>query len=486
MTRSALTFDDFKLHNDIRAAIHACAYTEPTPIQRMVIPHALAGRDVLGASQTGSGKTAAFLWPVLHHLMASKRLKQPRALVVTPTRELAVQVYESALRYKGALNLHLALVVGGLDSHWQQQELKAGCDLVVGTPGRLIEHVMQGAFTLEQVQHVVLDEADMLLEMGFYADTRRLLRATHPKHQTLFFSATMHEKVESWAGSELQDAVRVEADRASSLVATLQETQYRIKPSAKHHALLRLLETRQSGGWLVFVNHKSYASKLCEWLSAAGVSCDAVHGDRSQQDRLKAVKAFKAGKVRVLVGTDVAARGLDIPGVTTVVNLDWPVESLEYVHRAGRTARMGRDGLTISFTSDEEVPKLREVQGLTGREIPEAVIPDFDQERRFEALLPPLVKRKRDDKDVTQDSRSARGSEREKSAGRSKATSAESGAAKKARASKLGREFSKRARKSNPLTKSGSVKVKRKGVVSKKAAAPKPKSKSPAGKRRKR
>lgn len=375
------------LCRELVEAIAACGYREPTPIQRESLALSLAGRDVLGQAQTGTGKTGAYLWPMLQRLAKEGKGKLPRGLVLCPTRELAVQVYESLLRYRGDLRLRPVLCVGGVSPEEQALDLRQGCDAVVGTPGRMTELVMAEALKLDDTEYVVLDEADRLLELGFFTETRRLLRATGARRQTMFFSATLSREIESWAGTILNDPIRVEAAPPGTLVESVREVAVRLRPSAKAAAIVALLKNGLAGAVvggvdarkvLVFVNHRRAVDALAGYLVSQGVACGVLHGGMQQPERQAALDTFKAGAAGVLVATDVAARGLEIPGVTMVVNGEMPTDALEYVHRSGRTARMGRDGLSVSLVSDEEVPMLRAAEAVTGRAVPVGVVQGFD------------------------------------------------------------------------------------------------------------
>lgn len=378
-------------------AIARCGYESPTPIQRDAVPLALAGRDVLGQAETGSGKTGAYLWPMIQRLLSGQTLRKPRALVLCPTRELAVQVYDSFLRYQGGLRLKPVLCVGGVPSEAQALDIMQGCDAVVGTPGRLTELVLADALDLRSTKCVVLDEADRLLELGFFTETRRLLRATAADRQTLFFSATLESGIGDWAGTILRDPVRVEATPPGRLVPSIREAAVRLNPSAKAAAIAALIHGGLDDGSLsvptvpakvlVFVNHRRAVDALAEYLQTRGLTAGRLHGGRTQTERQAALDEFRADPGGLLIATDVAARGLEIPGVTLVVNAELPVDALEYVHRSGRTARMGRDGLSVSLVSDEEVPALRKIEELTGRKIPVTGIMGFDPKGDHPAVM---------------------------------------------------------------------------------------------------
>jgi ATP-dependent RNA helicase RhlE len=483
----ASPFGQLHLHAAVVAAIGRCGYAEPTPIQSAVVPQVLAARDVLGAAQTGTGKTGAYLWPMLTMMAGAvaaevplpdtsgamgtdaearaaarprapnvlKKGRAPRGLVLTPTRELAAQVYASCLRYMGEMDLRAVLVAGGADMEAQRLALQSGCDLVIATPGRLIEHVLAEHVRLDAVRTAVLDEADRMLELGFYTDTRRLLRATPDGRQTLMFSATLHSAVEEWAGSVLREPLRVEAAPPGTLVETVRESAHRVKPRLKPLALAHVLGSFTGDGRvLVFVNQRERADVLAAWLVTKGVLADALHGGREQRERDAALRRFKAGELRVLVATDVAARGLDMPAVSTVVNYELADDPLEYVHRVGRTARMGRDGLSVSLLSDEEVPLFAKAQLLTGRRVPFTDLMGFDAEDAAKLPLPEgLAVSGRPTKDKRHAAKSAA------------ATKGRRVQLKKEKPVRTGaewaREQAKRKRKASPV-KGGKLNVKRK------------------------
>ncbi len=440
------------LSQELAEAAVANGYSVPTPIQQTAIPPALAGKDVLGAAQTGTGKTAAFLWPILMKLAAGGRSREPRALILLPTRELAAQVYMSFLRYRGRLTLRPVLCAGGASIETQTQELQHGCDAVVATPGRLIELVLQNAVSLENVATVVLDEADRMLELGFYTDTRRLLRAVAPARQTMMFSATLISTIEEWAGSTLTDPVRVEAAPSGTLVESVRERLVRVKPRAKAAALLALLQELGTPRTLVFLNHRGAVDALSAWLVERGISAAALHGGRDQRKRDSALSRFRSGEVRVLVATDVAARGLDIPDTQVVVHGELAGDPLEYVHRSGRTARMGRDGLSVALVSDDDLPVWRDIVALTGRDVSPGEIAGFDPEGDHAAVLSAPSRRPKAQREASRKREAPAAKAAEKRPRKPKPAPG---------ASEIGRAKAKQARRTDPTRGTGQFKVRR-------------------------
>ena len=359
-------------------AIADRGYTEPTQIQVDAIPLALAGEDVLGCAQTGTGKTAAFVLPALQRLAESPELHGTvRALILTPTRELADQVEQAVGHYGARLSLEPLVVYGGVPIGAQIKDLKFGCDVLVATPGRLLDHMERGTVDLADVQVLVLDEADRMLDMGFIDDVRKIVRSTPSERQTLLFSATMPNAILGLAHEMMKDPVSVQVGfqtAASGITQVLHPVDYASKQGLVHH----LLESWGSGPAIVFTRMKSTAAYLCEFLRQKGISVDDLHGDKSQSDRSRSLTKFREGKTRVLVATNVAARGLDIAGITHVVNFDVPDDPKDYVHRVGRTARGDQTGDAVTLMSPHEVMMVREIEKLTGASIPRAVVPGFE------------------------------------------------------------------------------------------------------------
>ncbi|WP_026638489.1 DEAD/DEAH box helicase [Bordetella petrii] len=369
------TFTDFGLHPQLLQSVADTGYTTPTPIQAQALPPVMAGRDVMGAAQTGTGKTAAFTLPILHRLMplantsASPARHPVRALILTPTRELADQVYESVKRYSKHTPLRSAVVFGGVDIGPQKEALRRGCEILVATPGRLLDHVEQKTVNLSQVGILVLDEADRMLDMGFLPDLDRIVRLLPVQRQGLLFSATFSNEIRKLGRTYLNQPVEIEVAARNATADTVSQIAYQMPSDAKRAAVVHLVKSRGLKQVIVFSNTKIGTARLARELERDGVRAESIHGDKSQADRMKALDAFKAGELEVLVATDVAARGLDVAGVPCVINYDLPHNAEDYVHRIGRTGRAGATGEAIAlFTSDEE-RYLQDIEKLTKRPV---------------------------------------------------------------------------------------------------------------------
>lgn len=352
------SFESFGLHETIMRAISEMGYETPTPIQIQAIPLVLAGSDVMGAAQTGTGKTASFGLPLLERLIPTANTSMSparhpvRALILTPTRELADQVHENLHSYAKYTGLRSACVFGGVDIHTQQDALRRGVEVLVATPGRLLDHVEQKNTNLSQVQIVVLDEADRMLDMGFLPDISKILKLLPAKRQSLMFSATFSPEIKKLAANFLNQPKLVEVARENSTAKTITQKLYEVHNSEKVDALLDLLDDEMcedAKNILVFVNSKIVCRRLARTLEQYGVEADSIHGDKTQEERIKTLEAFKRGEVRVLVATDVAARGLDIADLPVVINFDVPFNAEDYVHRIGRTGRAGMKGLALTL-----------------------------------------------------------------------------------------------------------------------------------------
>ena len=366
-----MTFQELKLIPSLLEAVRCCGYQEPTPIQRETIPPVLAGKDVLGCAQTGTGKTAAFALPILQRLFQEgkpKAARRPiRALILTPTRELALQIYENFEGYGKKLPLRPCVIFGGVGQQPQVDQLNRAVDILVATPGRLNDLIGQGFIKLDQLEVFVLDEADRMLDMGFIHDVRKVISHLPKVRQTLFFSATMPPEVEKLATSLLTDPVTVKVDPVSSTVDRIDQSLYMVDKSNKRHLLARLLRQNDVESALVFTRTKHGADRVVRELSREQIEARAIHGNKSQTARQQALSDFKSGKVRVMVATDIAARGIDIAGLSHVFNYDLPNEPEAYVHRIGRTGRAGRDGIAISFCCIDEMKELKQIEKLTGK-----------------------------------------------------------------------------------------------------------------------
>jgi ATP-dependent RNA helicase RhlE len=369
-------FDHFGLDPQLLAAIKEMGYTTPTPIQSKAIPIVLKGGDVMGAAQTGTGKTAGFGLPLLQRLLphantSMSPARHPvRGLILAPTRELADQVADNLRKYASKSALRVTCVYGGIDMDPQTEALRKGCEVVIATPGRLLDHIQQKNTALGQVQIVVLDEADRMLDMGFLPDISRILNLLPKERQSLMFSATFSEDIKKLAANFLRTPVLVEVARRNATAENVSQEVVRVHESEKTDALLQLLATRGADGGrlqqvLVFVNAKIECRRLARQLQKAGVNADAIHGDKTQDERMKALEAFKHGQIEVLVATDVAARGLDIVELPAVINYDVPFNAEDYVHRIGRTGRAGASGLAIMLMTGADERGVGAIEKLT-------------------------------------------------------------------------------------------------------------------------
>ncbi len=371
----ATRFDTLALDPKLLAAVVDSGYTSMTPIQAKAIPIVLAGRDVMGAAQTGTGKTAAFTLPLLQRMMnhenasASPARHPVRALVLTPTRELAVQVADNVAKYAKRSHLRSMVVFGGVDMKPQTAELKAGVEVLVATPGRLLDHIEAKNCALHQVEYVVLDEADRMLDIGFLPDLQRILSYLPKQRQTLLFSATFSPEIRRLAQSYLQDPVTVEVARPNATATNVEQHFYSVADEDKRRAVCQTLRQRSIRQALVFVNSKLGAARLARSFERDGLRTAALHGDKSQDERLKSLAAFKAGEVDLLVATDVAARGLDIADLPAVFNFDVPFNAEDYVHRIGRTGRAGASGLAVSFVSARDARLMGDLEKLLGKKL---------------------------------------------------------------------------------------------------------------------
>jgi len=377
-------FTDLGLAPEILRAVHDAGYTEPTPIQAQAIPIVLAGQDVMGGAQTGTGKTAGFTLPLLHKLSrhansSPSPARHPvRALILTPTRELAMQVEESVKTYSKHLALRSVCIYGGVDMRAQIAELKEGREIVVATPGRLLDHVEQKTVSFNFVEFLVLDEADRMLDMGFIPDIKRILKLLPTTRQSLLFSATFSDEIKKLADAMLKAPQLIEVARRNQVSETITHRVHPVSADRKRYLLKQMLEDPSMTQVLVFVGTKFGTSRLATWLEREGINATAIHGDKSQQDRTKALEAFKSGAARVLVATDVAARGLDIDDLPHVINYELPRVAEDYVHRIGRTGRAGKKGEATSLVAPEEKPRLVEIEKLTKFKIEQVVVPGFE------------------------------------------------------------------------------------------------------------
>lgn len=366
-----MNFTDLKLIDPIAKALQEEGYTQPTPIQAKAIPSILEGRDLLGTAQTGTGKTAAFAIPILQNLTEKNlRNNQIKALILTPTRELAIQIEESFNAYGRHLKLRNLVVFGGVKQGAQEASLKRGVDILVATPGRLLDFISQGIISLKNLEIFVLDEADRMLDMGFVHDVKRIIKLLPPKRQTLFFSATFPEEISNLAKSMLTNPVKVEVAPVSATADTIQQKVYFVEKENKLDLLTHILQNDISESVLVFSRTKHGADKIARKLQSHKISAEAIHGNKSQNQRQNALNNFKSGKTRILVATDIAARGIDIDELKYVVNFELSDVSETYVHRIGRTGRAGSDGSSISFVDGLDLLNLKNTEKLIGKKIP--------------------------------------------------------------------------------------------------------------------
>ena len=383
-----MLFDEIGLMPELLRAVKDAGYTSPTPIQAQAIPIILEGKDVMGGAQTGTGKTAGFTLPLLQRLArhanpSPSPARHPvRALILAPTRELAMQVHESVVTYSKHLALRSVCVYGGVDIKPQIAELRAGREIVIATPGRLLDHVEQKTVSFASVEVLVLDEADRMLDMGFMPDIRRILGMLPTARQSLLFSATFSNEIKKLADSMLKDPQLIEVARRNAVSETITHRVYQVASDLKRSLLVHLLThqigDRVPGQVLVFVGTKFGASRLAVYLERQGIAADAIHGDKSQAQRTDALEGFKSGKIRVLVATDVAARGLDIDDLPHVINYELPHTAEDYVHRIGRTGRAGKMGDATSLVAPEENGYLSDIEKLIKKPIERVEIPGFD------------------------------------------------------------------------------------------------------------
>lgn len=384
-----MTFKELELIEPILKALSDQGYTTPTPIQQQAIPLVLKRRDLLGVAQTGTGKTAAFGIPILQLLDQDGRRSGIKALILTPTRELAIQIDESLEAYGKYTQLNHSVIFGGVSQVNQVKTLRRGVDILVATPGRLLDLIGQGYISLKNLEFFVLDEADRMLDMGFIHDVKKVIKILPAKRQTLFFSATMPSEIQNLANILLTNPAKVEVTPPSSTVEKIEQSIYFTNKPDKQKLLLHLLEENRISTALVFTRTKHGADKVVKFLSKAEISAAAIHGNKSQNARQNALKNFKNGSLNVLVATDIAARGIDIDELTHVFNFDLPNVPETYVHRIGRTGRAGNTGIAISFCSPEERSELRDIEKLAAIKIPVIEAHPFPVDEN--ALLEPAV-----------------------------------------------------------------------------------------------
>jgi superfamily II DNA/RNA helicase len=376
-------FADFGLAPEIQRALSDQGYVHPTPIQAKAIPIVLQGRDVMGAAQTGTGKTASFSLPIIQLLLPHANTSMSparhavRALVLTPTRELAIQVAENVKAYAQHTPLRSTVVFGGMDMKPQTEILRRGVEIVIATPGRLLDHVEQKNISLAQVQMLVMDEADRMLDMGFLPDLQRIINLLPKKRQNLMFSATFSPEIKKLASSFLTDPLTIEVARSNATNTSITQVLYKVDEEQKRNVVEHLIRARDLKQVLVFSNTKIGASRLARYLEQAGIKASAIHGDKTQQERIAALDAFKNGEIDVLVATDVAARGLDITDLPCVINYDLPYNAEDYVHRIGRTGRAGATGDALSVYSEKDERLLVDIEKLIKQTITRGELTGF-------------------------------------------------------------------------------------------------------------
>ncbi len=381
-----ITFAELGLEPALLNALLAGGYTEPTPIQAQTIPLTMQGRDVLGLAQTGTGKTAAFSLPLLNTILKNRKAPQKgrcRALILSPTRELANQIVQKIRSYAGTSRVTTAVIFGGMPMPPQTRALQAGVDVIVATPGRLLDHMKQGNLRLDAVEIVVVDEADHMMDIGFLQPLKQIANALPKQRQSMFFSATMPKEIRNLADQFLRDPVEIAVARQSTPIAAIDQQVYFIETGSKRALLLELLKNEDITRTIVFSRTKHGADRIVRTLEAANIRSEALHGNRSQAQRTRALASFKQGQTRVLVATDIAARGIHVDAVSHVINFDLPNISESYIHRIGRTARAGSTGVAISFCDGEERAFLKDIEKLIGKSLPAT-------DRRRENMAKPI------------------------------------------------------------------------------------------------
>lgn len=374
-----MSFQSLGLKAEILRAVESAGYSTPTPIQAKAIPLVIDGKDLMAGAQTGTGKTAGFTLPILHRLSQNKVKGRPiRALVLVPTRELAAQVHENVQTYSQFLQIKSTVVFGGVNIRPQISQLKSGVDVLIATPGRLLDHVNQGNLDLSRVETLVLDEADRMLDMGFIPDIRRVVKLVPENRQTLFFSATFSPEIKKLAANFLRNPAEVQIAQQNTTAERIDQVVQLVDQKRKRELLSFMVGSNNWNQVLVFTRTKHGANRLSTQLEKDGIKAAAIHGNKSQGARTRALKEFKQGKIRVLVATDIAARGLDIDQLPHVINFELPQKPEDYVHRIGRTGRAGREGEAISFVCREETKQLRDIEKLLKLQIPQATTEGYE------------------------------------------------------------------------------------------------------------
>jgi ATP-dependent RNA helicase RhlE len=383
-----LPFTNLHVHPDLLKGIRELGFTRPTPIQAEAVPPALNGRDLLACAQTGSGKTIAFLLPVLHRLMDKPR-RTTRALILTPTRELAAQILEELNGLTVHTPLTGAAVFGGVGMGPQEHAFRSGVDVIIATPGRLLDHATRPYAKLSGLEYLVLDEADRMLDMGFLPAIKRILRHIPSKRQTLFFSATMPKPIAALAAEMLKNPVTISLQRQAAPAVGITQAAYPVPQQLKPALLVELIRRGLMTQALVFTRTKHRANRLAESLVRSGIDAERIHGNRSQSQRTHALAGFKSGRYPVLVATDIAARGIDVEALSHVINFDVPAAPDDYIHRVGRTGRAEMTGEAFTFVSPDEEPDLRAIERAVGKSLPRVTLPDFDYKAQAAQLEVP-------------------------------------------------------------------------------------------------
>jgi len=394
-----LTFSDLGLSDAVVSAVTDAGYTTPTPIQEQAIPHVLMGRDILGCAQTGTGKTASFTLPMIDILAAGRaKARMPRSLILCPTRELAAQVSENFVKYGKHNQLNMALLIGGVAFSEQEHKLDRGVDVLIATPGRLLDHFERGRILLTDVKILVIDEADRMLDMGFIPDVERIVSLLPRIRQTLFFSATISKEIRKLADAFLINPKEITVDAASSAADTVKQSRVNVAMKDKRAALRSLIDSEKPTNAIIFCNRKRDVGVVHRSLKRHGYNAVELHGDMSQPDRMKTLQRFKDGDADLLCASDVAARGLDIAGLSHVFNFDVPTHAEDYVHRIGRTGRAGRDGRAFTLTTPEEEKYLQAIIKLIGKDIPAYEIPGLTLDGKSGSTGEEQREEKRDEK----------------------------------------------------------------------------------------
>jgi ATP-dependent RNA helicase RhlE len=382
---ATLSFAELDLAPQLLDAVRDAGYTHPTPIQQQAIPLAMEGRDLIGLAQTGTGKTAGFTLPIIHNLLSAPLTDESgasahrvRVLILTPTRELAAQVEESFRKYGKHTDLRVVPIFGGVGLEPQSKALKRGVDVVVATPGRLLDHMERQNVSFDELEVLVLDEADRMLDMGFAPQLNRIVKEIPPYRQTLLFSATMPPEVEALARKYLRKPVVVQVGRRSEAASTVTHAVYPVPRDRKTTLLVELLKKAEMDSVLIFTRTKHGADRVVRHLEDQGVAATAMHADKSQGERTRALEDFKSGKIRVLVATDIAQRGLDVSGISHVINYDVPQQPEDYVHRIGRTGRAAATGDAYTFMAPDEIAMVRTIERTIGQQIPRISVPGYD------------------------------------------------------------------------------------------------------------